>query len=80
MIKWKMANSNKFVGTFNDYEIIVTPFTNIYPHWAIMKRGIIIDQAQFHSPVTTAFNKELACKAQAEQYLQKIIANGIQAD
>lgn len=71
-IKWEMINVNKFHGTLNEYFVIVT-LGGIYPHWLIIKGGVIIDEAQYHSPVTTDFNKELACKVQAERYLNKII-------
>lgn len=72
-IKWIMIDANKFIAKVDKYELVVTPFMMGYPHWSILKDGVIIDEAQYHNPVTTDFNKELACKAAAEKRLNEII-------
>lgn len=72
-LKWKMQSRNHFTAERDGYIVFVNPFGGIYPYWSIMKDGVIIDEAPYRSPVTTDFNKELAVKAMAEKYLNKII-------
>lgn len=73
-MKWKMINARKFTATHSGYFIVVEPFGSIYPYWEIWENGKVIDHAAKHSPVTTDFNKELACKVQAERRLTELIA------
>lgn len=67
-LKWRMITCSHFVAKKDEYTVVVI-LGGFYPLWSILKDNVIIDEAQYHSPVSTKFNKELACKAQAEKYL-----------
>lgn len=67
-----MINATKFIAEQNGY-IITVSLGGIYPYWSIIKEGVIVDEAINHSPITTHFNKELACKSQVEKYFADLL-------
>lgn len=67
-VKWKMIDRNRFTGEKNGYHITINTAHSIAPYWAILKDGVIIDEAYRHSPTKC----DLTAKVQAERVLNKI--------
>lgn len=67
-MKWTMHDSKHFTCQHGDCTIYLR-LGGFYPMWDLIRGGIIIDSAQYHRPVTTKFNAELAAKAACEKVL-----------
>ena len=72
-MSWIMHSYDHFTLSKGGYHVDVRVNGSFYPVWEIYKDGVLVDAAYYHTPVTSRCNKELACKANAEKYLNALI-------
>lgn len=66
-----MHNYSHFTGEQDGYTVDLK-LGGYYPWWAIIKDGVVITEAQYHHPVTSSGNSELAAKAHLEKFVNQL--------